>query len=115
MNGGSCGGDTDGSIGAMDNPRAEAPPSARASGAFHPDFEYGKICPLRKGNSGTSDDNAAAGTNLEETTLDYKRVRDHIHSTDNFYFKERNPLVTHVRMEELRQQFTSDSRDFVLE
>jgi SAM-dependent methyltransferase len=90
------------------------PSSAWATGAFDPDEEYGKtvnVFVCRRG--GGSCENAHA--DLADQTLNFDEVRKHIHMSNDNYFKKHNPMVTHVRKEELRQQFQRSLKECLKE
>jgi SAM-dependent methyltransferase len=94
----------------VESPDIVPPSSAWASGEFHPDQEYDRtvnvfIC-RRRG------DGDHAGL---DQMLDYEEVRKHIHLSNDNYFKKHNPMVTHVRMDELKHRFLSEFKKITKE
>eukprot|EP00978_Attheya_sp_CCMP212_P018392 scaffold50283_cov39-Attheya_sp.AAC.2 len=86
------------STGATTNSQKEASTSAWSSGSFEPDAEYGRtvnvfVCRRHDDESGCE--------------LDWDAVRDHVFRTNDSWFKEHNPILTHVRRQDLRQLFTA--------
>ena len=70
-------------------------PSAWSSGEFNPDESYRRFVNIficRKNNDANDD-------------LDGEEVRNHLHQVNDDYFKKENPMVTHVRIEELKKSF----------
>jgi hypothetical protein len=70
------------------------------SGSFVPDEDYGKTvnCFICRRNGGDQEI-------LSLDLLDFEAVRKHIHAANDEYYKKNNPMVTHVRVEELKTKF----------
>ena len=70
------------------------------SGSFAPDEDYGKTvnCFICRRNGGNGE------TTLTDV-LDVVAVKKHIHAANDEYYKKNNPMVTHVRVGELKTQF----------
>jgi len=73
--------------------------SAWQSGSFAPDQDYGKTI-----NVFICRRNDSQETNSQDV-LDFEAVRMHIHAANDDYYKKNNPMVTHVRVQELRTRF----------
>lgn len=78
----------------------DAAPSAWASGTFQPDEDYNKTVNVFICRRSLNDDTAE--------TLDRAKVNAHINATNDDYFQNQNPMVTHVRMEELKKMFLDE-------
>lgn len=67
-------------------------------GTFQPDKQYGKyvnvfIC------------RRSQMTSNETATLDRGKIERHIHDCNDLHFKQHNPMVTHVRKEQIKHAF----------
>ena len=116
-------------------PSPSPSPSAWASGTFQPGVNYGKtvnvfICRRRRCSSDNSsssssrynttysddnspntmyDSNVGSDTDDDDDdVLNFDDVRHHVHAMNDNYFQKYNPMVTHVRKEELKGEFTKE-------
>lgn len=76
--------------------------SAWESGSFAPGQDY-----LKNVNVFICRRNDSQETNLQDE-LDFEAVNMHIHAANEDYYKKNNPMVTHVRVEELRKRFQQE-------
>ena len=81
----------------------DVPSATWKDGSFAPDDEYRRVvnvfvCRRHRSDQKTTDN------------LDYASVVNHIHEVNDEYFKEANPLVTHVRTEQLKSQFEHEMK-----
>jgi hypothetical protein len=75
--------------------------SAWSSGSFEPDAEYDRTANVFVCRRYVDD------TEGSDCELDWDAVRDHVFRTNDSWFKEHNPILTHVRKQDLRQLFTA--------
>ena len=82
-------------------------PATWKDGSFAPDDEYRRVVNVFVCRRQENDQNATVN-------LDYASVVNHIHEVNDEYFQEANPLVTHVRMEQLKSQFEHEMKRIML-
>jgi hypothetical protein len=76
--------------------------SAWESGSFAPGQDY-----LKNVNVFICRRNDSQKTDVQDE-LDFEAVNVHIHAANEDYYKKNNPMVTHVRVEELKTQFQQE-------
>lgn len=85
--------------------------SAWNDGCFKPNEAYGRtvnvfIC--RRGRHISKSNEYQA---VQENCLDFVEVNKHIHNVNDEYFKMTNPMVTHIRKQQLKESFLKKGKE----